>query len=119
MALSKLRASIKNTIDRNAYNSICGKFIMTGGKIQSGFKTWPVGDCTLELHDNGTLSNQPAGNVFISGGVPTINTSGWLILHTPDGEKRSRIIGNEITRARTFAMNFELEKERTQRQHQV
>lgn len=116
MAFEKLRATARDRKDRNAYNAFCGKFFMKEGRIRCGFKSWAVQDCTVELHDNGTLSSQPADGVIRVGGVPSINTTGWLIVHTPDGEKRARIIGDEIGRARTFEMNFNLERERLQSQ---
>lgn len=103
---------MRNHLDRNAYNAMCGKFYLKAGRVRMGFKSWDVADCSVELVDNGTLSNQGASNVIRSGGLPTINTTGWLIVITPDGEQRSRLIGDEITRARTFVMNFNLERQR-------
>lgn len=132
MAFDKLRQSLRDTAnefhnqmnDRPHYAS-CGLFAIGDGTVSHTFQKWPILDCTLELVDNDTDSDRAtvtriAGGALVAGGTGAVvgglarksNAAGMMTLTTPEGQRRMKLRGKEVAKAKTFAMNFKLEQER-------
>ena len=132
MAFEKLRKSLAETANQfhNEMNTLphrasCGLFAIGDGTVSHTFQKWPILDCTLELVDNDTDSDRAtvtriAGGALVAGGTGAVvgglarksNAAGMMTLTTPEGQRRMKLRGKEVAKAKTFAMNFKLEQER-------
>lgn len=136
MVFKNLRKSLRDNLndfhnqmnDRPHYAS-CGLFAIGDGTVSHTFQKWPILDCTLELVDNDTDSDRAtvtriAGGALVAGGTGAVvgglarksNAAGVMTLTTPEGQRRMKLRGKEVAKAKTFAMNFKLEQERAQSQ---